>query len=119
MEGEFYTIATNQEDNDIYLDKDGNIAFASNAQAVGNVSRNAIRTQMGELQFNRYYGVPYFQTVFIDYSTIDIWKSYVEDILKDLEHIDSINDMSAEIKDSVLSYSIELETDFGEIVTNE
>jgi len=52
-------------DNDIYLDKSGNLAIAFDLQAVLQDCSQVAKAQLGEMVLNTDQGIPYFTTVFI------------------------------------------------------
>jgi hypothetical protein len=58
------TFAVN-ENNDIYLDEVGNIAFAYDLEAIKQQCQQAAQTLLGEMIYNVNDGIPYFQTIWV------------------------------------------------------
>lgn len=57
--------------NDIYLDKENNIAMATDLQAVLQECAEAARTLLGECIFNVDIGIPYEQVIWVGVPNID------------------------------------------------
>lgn len=58
------TFAVNSA-NDIYLDAVGNIAFATDLEALKQQCAQAAKTLLGEMVYNVNDGIPYFQTLWV------------------------------------------------------
>ena len=111
------TISINQ-DNDIYIDANGNIALTSDIQALSDVCKNKVLTTLGEPQYNQLNGVPYFETVFCDISKPDLFQAAVIQTIENTEHVIRTSDFAYTQNNNVLSYTVKIISDFGEILLN-
>ena len=68
------TFAVNS-DNDIYLDAQGNIAFAFDLTAITQQCKQVAQTLLGEMVYNVNQGIPYFQTVWVGVPNISQFTS--------------------------------------------
>lgn len=111
------TIGTNQN-NDIYIDSSGNLAILTDINALANVSKNAILTTQGEPQYNQESGIPYFETIFTDTPSIDLFQAAQIATLENLENVNRVSDYQYSQKDNIFSYSVKIDTTYGDIIIN-
>lgn len=111
------TIATNS-DNDIYVDSTGNLAMKTDIEALANVSKNVVLTNLGEPEYNTEYGVPYFETIFTDTPKIDLLQAAQVAILENLNDVNRVSNYEYEQENGVFSYSLVEHTTFGDIQIN-
>lgn len=101
---------------DIYLDANGDFAFASGIDAYGNIIADAIRTLEGELQLDIERGIPYQRTIWETVSRLNIWKIYVRNTILEYPFVVGIDAMTVDIsRGSHLNYSITIQTDLGTV----
>lgn len=113
------TIATSNDNiNDIYLDNSGNIAISENINALANISKNAVLTNYGELEYNTEKGIPYFTTIFTDTPLIDIFQAYIVQTVQNLDKVERVTDFEYTQKNGVFSYSIKEISEYGDIIIN-
>ena len=111
------TIATNS-DNDIYIDSNGNLALLTDINALANISRNVVLTNLGEPEFNQQDGIPYFETIFTDTPKIDLLQAAQVAALKKLEDVNRVSNYEYNQSNGVYSYSLIEHTTFGDIQLN-
>ena len=111
------TIGTNQN-NDIYIDTSGNLAILTDINALANVSKNAILTTQGEPQYNQESGIPYFETIFCDTPKIDLFQAAQIATLENLENVNRVEEYKYSQANNIFSYSVKIDTTFGEIEIN-
>lgn len=111
------TLQTN-DNNDIFIDGNGNISLCDDILAVENVCQNAALTLKGELRLNLSEGIPYFDVVFGAHPNLDLFKKYMIDTLEKVEGVLSARDFNMDFSDGVLKYSVTIETEYGEAVLN-
>ncbi len=111
------TINTDKN-NDLFVNAEGNIAIVDSADALANISKNAVLLNKGELEFNKQKGIPYFETIFADNANTDIFQANIVQTLENLDGVERISSFSYEIVDGVYSYSVEEITDYGTVVVN-
>lgn len=104
------------EDNDIYLDRNKNIAFVRDMDALKIAVESAIKTNYGEIRLNTQKGVPYFSTIFQAHPDIELWKTYVKEAVLNIENVLSVAYFKTYIdyKTSLLKYAIVIETVYGQ-----
>lgn len=59
--------------NDIYLDRNGNISLSFGLQAALEACSQAAKTLLGEMVLNVNQGIPYFQTIWVGVPNIPQW----------------------------------------------
>lgn len=111
------TIATN-DSNDIYRDTSGNLAMLTDINALANVSRNVVLTNLGEPQYNQQDGIPYFETIFTDTPKIDLFQAAQISALEKLENVERVSNYEYEQSNGIFSYSLVEHTTFGDITIN-
>lgn len=111
------TIATNDK-NDLYIDAGGNLAITEDVTALANVSKNAVLTNFGELEFNAEKGIPYFTTIFSDMPLIDLFQASVVETLSNLDKVERVTGFEYTIQNGIFSYSVKEKTEYGEILLN-
>lgn len=111
------TISTN-ENNDIFLDSNGNIATSTDINALANVSKNKVLTTLGEPEYNQLEGIPYFETIFTDTPKIDLFQAAVIDTLESLDEVQRVTNFDYEQNNGVFSYSLIEKTTYGDIQLN-
>ena len=111
------TLAQSEGTHDIYLDDDGQLATASDADAYAIVISDAIRTLRGEIQLNTKLGIPYLETIFLNQSGVQIWKHYVVQRILEFDFVDNVDrfDYYIDFKSRVLTYEMEISTNSGKV----
>ena len=113
-----YTIATTNNNNDIYIDIYNNIATKTYIYAIANICNNIVLTKYNELLYNQEKGIKYFDYIFSD--DIDI-PNFQGNIIEELEKVDGVikvSNFKYEIKNKIFSYSVLIQTIFGEVELN-
>lgn len=110
--------ALNQDaSNDIFIDSStSDISTVSGKKAYAIIIRDAVRTLVGELQYNTDVGVPYMETVFDNPSFIGMWKSRVQETVYSFDFVKAITDFTVVFQPSsrILTYSLTFTTDDGD-----
>lgn len=102
------------ENNNLKIDSFGNLAIGEGIQAVVQLVQNAINTLKGEIQLNTTLGVPYFETVFNKQNpNISVWESYMVEEAEKVNGVIRVNRIQSKIKDNILTYEMEVLTDYG------
>lgn len=106
--------------NDIYL-VDGQLAMATGKSCHAQVIEAVIKTLRGELQLDVEAGIQYFETIFNDSRSADIWARQVREAVEALDfvkHIDGF-EYSYEFYNDKLKYVLVVTTDDGQITVSE
>ena len=106
------TFATN-ENNDLYIGKDGNLAIVNGLEAVLQACQTATRLKLGEAKFNIELGIPYFESVFNGITNLQHYENVLRETLKSVQGVIGILNLNIEVKDNSLNYSVEIITQFG------
>ena len=107
------TFALN-ENNDIYLDRNGNIAVAEGIEAVQFLCKNAVQTMLGELIYQTNIGMPNFQTIWNGTPNIPQFEASLIATLLSVEDVLEVKELSVQIVSGVLQYTATILTNFGQ-----
>lgn len=110
------TIAIN-DNNDIYIDKSGNLAIKKDLEAMGDIFVNKTQTLKNELLYSD-KGIDYFNTIFSSPSYPDLFQNELTNQIENTESTISVDDFEGEIKDGTYKYKAKIQTEFGEVYLN-
>ena len=105
-------------DNDLFLDSNGNIVLKKDAPALGDIYVNKAQTNRGELAYNTSKGIDYFNTVFGEPCYPDVFQNQLINELVETEETISVSGYSQTITDDVLNYKVNCKTSYGNIIIN-
>lgn len=111
------TIATD-ENNDWFLDSQGNLSFVTGIQAVSQSSKNYGSTKRGEMIHSIEHGVAFFDTAFDHAPSLSQFEASVRRRLSELPDLVSILNLSVNQNGEELSYTATLETVYGTVNVN-
>lgn len=111
------TIAIN-ENNDISLDNSNNLEIKTDLQAMGDIYVNKSQTNLGELAFNQSKGIDFLNTIFSSPSYPDLFQSELLTQLENTDNTQQVTDYEQELNKDILSYSVKINTDYGEVILN-
>lgn len=103
------------ENNDLYLNGQNQVATGSDNEAIAQIVINALRTIKGELQLNIDSGVPYFETIFNKNPDIQLWQGFMIEEAEKIDGVIKVDSMDITIDDDQLSYEMKIKTIYGEI----
>lgn len=108
------------ENNDIYVDSNGNLALCRDIEAVKIAVSCATKTNYGEIVLNTTLGVPYFETIFTAHPDIELWKSYMKEAIMSIPKVLGITAFKTYIdyQKSLLKYAVVINTEYGEAKLN-
>lgn len=110
------TIASNQ-DNDVFLDRLGNIAIATGATAVAMNCRTAIQAQLGEMLFAADKGMPTFETAWNNYNPLQ-FEAAARVILLGVPDVVAVEAFTVNRAGETLGYTATIRTIYGETPIN-
>lgn len=99
--------------NDIYIGPDGDMAVATELQAVMQAAQQAAQTQLGEMMYAVDQGVPNFDSVWNGAVNVSQFEAYLRQTLLAVDHVTGISDLAITVAGNKLSYVATIETDFG------
>lgn len=104
------------ENNDIFLDSNGNIALCKDIEAVKVSVSCATKTNYGEIVLDTNLGVPYFETIFVAHPDIELWKSYMKQAILAVPKVLGITAFKTYIdyQKSLLKYTVLINTEYGQ-----
>lgn len=113
-----FSIATD-DNNDMYLDKDGNIAVVYDADAVAQDCDHAVKTVLGELIYNPEIGIPYFQVVFVGNPNLTQFESSIRNaILNANTGVVQVLSLTITRNGDILNYVAQIESIYGPVYLN-
>ena len=104
--------------NDIYLDKNGNLAISIGLVAVIETCKQYMQTVLGELTLNTDKGIPYFQSVFTGVPNIQQFVAAGRAALLTVSGVTQVISFDVSINDKTLSYTATIQTIYGQGVVN-
>lgn len=107
------TIGIN-DNNDIYLDAQGNLAAKKDLDAMGDILINKSQTNRGELQYDSEKGIDFFNTIFGEPCYPDLFQNQLTAELENTEAVQQVSGFNAEIKSGVYAYTVNIMTDYGQ-----
>lgn len=103
------------DNNDIFLDNNGNLALCRDIEAVKTAVSCETKTNYGEVILNTNLGVPYFETIFTAHPDIELWKSYMKEAILRVPKVLGILAFKTYIdyQKSLLKYTVVINTEYG------
>lgn len=111
------TFLTDQQ-NDLYLDADGNIAMGRDIVAVMSVCDAVAETTRGECVFDVELGLPNFETVWNGVPNIPQWETAYRANIMAIDNVAEVVSLDTVVEDGQLKYEAVISTTFGTGVTN-
>lgn len=111
------TLATD-ENNDLYLDADGNIAVFSGLAAVQNICLNASKAQLGEMPLYTAQGIPNFESVWNGVPNLPQFEAALRVTLLSVPNVVSIESLDTQLSQNTVRYTARINTTFGSSVVN-
>lgn len=106
------------ENNDLYLNSQGNLAINVDLQAVLQNCEHAAKSQTEEMIYAYDEGVPNFQTIWNGAPNIAQWQSAMRRTLLAVNGVLEVVSLEVQTANNVLSYSAIIRTIYGEGVLN-
>ena len=111
------TISIN-ENNDISKNRSNNLAIDTDIQAVADVIKNRVLTLLQELSLNTEKGIPYYTTVWAEQANLELFQANVVNEIETTPGVIRCKDFNYKVNDGVLSYTAEIETEYGTVILN-
>lgn len=108
----------NNANNDLVLNRSGNLAFVTDIDAVAQNTRTAMQAQRGEMVYQVNDGMPTRATAFDRFNPAQ-FEAAARAVIMAVEGVESILSFSARKVDDVVVYETEIQTIYGTtVVTN-
>lgn len=104
------------DDNDIYLDKNGNLAVSRDLTATAEISKQYMQTILGELVLNTDQGIPYFQSVWNGIPNLQQFEAAARSAILSVEGVSQVQSFFVQVSTRVLSYTAVIVTSYGQSV---
>ena len=101
------------ENNDFYLDKNGNLAISRDLTATVEICKQYMQTILGELVLNTNKGLPYFQSVWSGVPNLQQFEAAARAAILSVEGVTQIQSFSFQVNDKTLSYTAVIVTEYG------
>lgn len=111
------TFALN-ENNDIFIDANGNLSIVEGIEAVAFVCKNVAQTRLDEMIYEQGEGLPYFESVFNGTPNLERFRSQLRKSLLEVSGVLRVLSIVLNLERDVLFYEANILTDFGEITIN-
>lgn len=112
------TFAIN-DNNDLYLDQNDNIAMHSDLLAVQDACLGAARTILGEMLFYINQGLPDFQAVWDGVPDLQQFETALRFTLLNVQDVDQVLSISVDVQNNILTYSAIILTIYGQTEIND
>jgi hypothetical protein len=103
------------ENNDLTLDKWGNIRLEDGVEAYRQHIINVIRLQQYEYPYDLMRGINWIGYVFGQTANLTVWESQLFEVISKMSFIKNILDWKYNIEGNVLQFNLVVNTDLGEI----
>lgn len=110
-------ISTDQN-NDIYIASDGNLATSTGLQACAAACEHAVKAQLGEMLLAINQGVPNYETVWSDAANVVQFEFFVRRAITGVEGVIEVSSFSVTVEDNAVKYEAEIVTIYGSGVIN-
>lgn len=114
----YWTIATDAENNDIFLDGLNDIASFEDAEALANIVMHRQRTVLGELRYNTDAGIPYFTTVFAAPPDLRMFEAFIIADTMTIPGVVGVNSFNVTVRDNTVKFDMVINTEFGSVAVN-
>ena len=114
------TFAMTKDTYDLYIGKDGNLAIASNIDAVLYAAQTAAQAVLGEMVLSQDTGVNYFQSIWVGQNSVNVasFEQSISDAILSVEGVTGIANLTVSVQDNVASYSVTIDTIYGQGALN-
>lgn len=106
------TLAVN-DNIDIYIGNDGNLAIASDIDAVMQGCEQEARIRLGELPYAQTQGIPFFESVFTESPDLGLYEMYLRRQFARVQNVVSVQSIAFNIDGDKLQYEAVIATTFG------
>lgn len=106
------TFAVN-EDNDLFIGKDGKLAVATGIDAVMFACASAAKAQLNEMIYAYDSGVANFETMWRNSANVAAFEASVRAAISAVEGVAGIQEFTVTVQNGVCSYAATIETIYG------
>lgn len=110
-----FAVTTN---NELVLDKSGNLSVVSELEAVSQACEQAIKSQLTEMIYAQRRGVPTFQSVWVGSPNLLQFDTYARAMLRSVPSVVEVLRLDTIAQNNTLNYNAEILTDIGTVAIN-
>ncbi len=103
------------QNNDIHLGNDGNLALVAGQQAIKNCCEHYAKALRGEMIHKLDKGMPYWQTTFGRQADIPLFEALFRERMLEIDGVIAVISFSAALIDNTLNYTAVIQTIYGSI----
>lgn len=107
------------DDNDIFAQPNGKLALVVDEAAIDQNIKQALKSQFGEMIYNKLEGVDYMGTVFSGFPNIEAFKQSCRKNILRVEGVLSINSFDVFKENDLAQYETTIITIFGQQAIND
>ncbi|MCP9268842.1 hypothetical protein M5U04_12260 [Xenorhabdus sp. XENO-1] len=106
------------ENNDLMLGDDGNLAIVRDAEAVKNLCIHYARALRGEMLHQVDKGIPYWKTTFGRHADIPMFEAAFRERMREVDGVEEVISFQADIADNTLRYIAVIRSTYGSFTLN-
>jgi hypothetical protein len=106
------------ENNDLYLNRTGNIAISRNLEAVLQACEHIAKAQLLEMVLAQERGIPNFETIWNGSPNVAQFEAYLRRNILTVEGVIDILELETSVINNILAYNITIKTVYGLGVVN-
>ena len=105
-------VIKNDENRDVVI-KSGRFVFIYDLEAAAQVIDNTIRVQLGEYQYSQTTGVDYLNNAFLGNPNYQRFEAQVRSQVLNLSFVEKVSNFEYTLTESILTYSMTVQTIYG------
>lgn len=102
------------ENNDLFLDTNDNIALYTDLQATLQACEQAVKTKLGEMVLDNQAGVPYFEAAFNGSPNLSILSAGIKTAILGVDGVNQVLSLEINIENDAIVYVATILTVYGE-----
>lgn len=106
------------QNNDIYLNNEKNLAVLTGINAVVDAVKTATQAQLGEMVLETGQGIPNFETIWIGTPNYSLWESYLRNTIMNIDGVQELQSLQLQKTGDVLTYTATIKTIYGTAAIN-
>ena len=111
------TLAVNGN-NDLFVDKSGDLAQARNIEACKESAQQAAQTQLAEMQYHVDRGIPNFEVLWSGRPSVAQFEAALRRELMKVTDVLDVPELSTQLRGDRVVYSVTIKTTFGTVAIN-
>ncbi len=101
------------DNNDLYIQRDGRLAINENLEAVLQACEHAVKAQLGEMILATQQGMPNFQTIWNGAPNVAQFEAYLRATILSVAGVTEIQGLTIQVINGILLYQATIVTIYG------